>query len=134
MTVRVAAVGTDGATTSTDTYKVTEWVGGGLPPHVANYQKGFFNRYMDPTENRANLDALAAEYPNLVTPVNLPNLTNGYQRKSQATMNGTTAHRRDPAGHARPRHLLDARARSRPRSRSPASRTPVPRGRRSARP
>jgi hypothetical protein len=91
MTVRVAAVGTDGATTSTDTFKVTEWVGGGLPPHVANFQKGFFNKYQDPTENRANLDALAAEYPNLVTAVNLPHLTNGYQRKSQATMNGTLA-------------------------------------------
>ncbi len=89
MTVRVAAVATDGSTTSTDTYKVTEWLGTGLPPHVDNYQKGFFNRYQDPTENRTNLDALAAEYTNLVTPVNLPNLTNGYQRKAQAIMNGT---------------------------------------------
>ena len=97
MTVRVAAVATGGATTSTDTYKVTEWVGGGLPPHVANFQKGFFSRYMDPTEVRANLDALAAEYPNLVTPVNLPHLTNGYQRKSQATMNGTTGIGSTPA-------------------------------------
>ncbi|HEX6026317.1 MAG TPA: M14 family zinc carboxypeptidase [Solirubrobacter sp.] len=91
MTVRVAAVATDGSTTSTDTYKVTEWLGTGLPPHVGNYQKGFFNRYQDPTENRENLDALAAEFPNLVTPVNLPHLTNGYQRKSQAIMSGTGA-------------------------------------------
>ena len=92
MTVRVGAVATAGGPeVSSDTFKVTEWVGGGLPPHVATYQKGFFDRYMDPTEVRANLDALAAEYQNLVTPVNLPNLTNGYQRKSQATMNGTTA-------------------------------------------
>jgi hypothetical protein len=91
MTVRVGAVATAGGPeVSSDTFKVTEWVGGGLPPHVGNYQKGFFNKYQDPTENRANLDALAAEYPNLVTPVNLPHLTNGYQRKSQATMNGTT--------------------------------------------
>jgi hypothetical protein len=91
MTVRVAAVATDGSTTSTDTFKVTEWLGGTLPPHVGNFQKGFFNRYMDPTEVRADLDALAAEYPNLVSAVNLPNLTNGYQRKSQAIMSGTGA-------------------------------------------
>ena len=53
-----------------------------LPPHVAGYQQGFFSRYQDPTENRDQLDALATQFPNLVTPVNLPNLTNGYQRKS----------------------------------------------------
>ena len=86
MTVRVAA--TSGAV---DTFKVTEWLGTTLPPNVAGYQKGFFNRYQDPTENRAKLDALAAQFPNLVTPVNLPNLTNGYQRKSQAIMSGTSA-------------------------------------------
>ncbi|MDA0160361.1 M14 family metallopeptidase [Solirubrobacter ginsenosidimutans] len=86
MTVRVAA-----GTGATDTFKVTEWLGTTLPPNVAGYQKGFFNRYQDPTENRAQLDALATQFPNLVTPVNLPNLTNGYQRKSQAIMNGTTA-------------------------------------------
>ena len=86
MTVRVAA-----SSGAVDTFKVTEWLGKTLPPNVAGYQKGFFNRYQDPTENRAQLDALAAEFPNLVTPVNLPNLTNGYQRKSQAIMYGTTA-------------------------------------------
>ena len=78
MTVRVAA-----STGSVDTFKVTEWVGQTLPPHVAGYQQGFFNRYQDPTENRAQLDKLAADFPNLVTAVNLPNLTNGYQRKSR---------------------------------------------------
>ena len=86
MTVRVAA-----SSGAVDTYKVTEWLGTTLPPNVAGYQKGFFNRYQDPTENRAQLDTLAAQFPNLVTPVNLPNLTNGYQRKSQAIMSGTSA-------------------------------------------
>ncbi|HEY6888505.1 MAG TPA: M14 family zinc carboxypeptidase, partial [Solirubrobacter sp.] len=86
MTVRVAA-----SSGAIDTFKVTEWLGATLPPNVAGYQKGFFNRYQDPTENRAQLDALAAQFPNLVTPVNLPNLTNGYQRKSQAIMSGTSA-------------------------------------------
>ncbi|MBE2318010.1 chitobiase/beta-hexosaminidase C-terminal domain-containing protein [Solirubrobacter sp. CPCC 204708] len=84
MTVRVAA-----SSGSVDTFKVTEWVGDTLPPHVAGYQKGFFNRYQDPTENRAQLDKLATDFPNLVTAVNLPHLTNGYQRKSQAILSGT---------------------------------------------
>ena len=84
MTVRVAA-----STGSVDTFKVTEWVGETLPPHVAGYQQGFFTRYQDPTENRAQLDQLATDFPNLVTAVNLPNLTNGYQRKSQAILAGT---------------------------------------------
>jgi hypothetical protein len=86
MTVRVAA-----SSGSVDTYKVTEWLGTQLPPNADGYRKGFFERYQDPTENRAQLDALAAEYPNLVTPVNLPNLTNGYQRKAQAILYGTNA-------------------------------------------
>ena len=86
MTVRVAASnGTE------DTFKVTEWVGTGLPPHVAGYQQGFFSRYQDPTENRAQLDKLAADFPSLVTAVNLPNLTGGYQRKSSAILYGTNA-------------------------------------------
>ena len=62
MTVRVAA-----SSGAVDTFKVTEWLGTKLPPNVAGYQKGFFNRYQDPTENRAQLDALAAEFGNLVT-------------------------------------------------------------------
>ena len=61
-----------------DTSKVKDWPGGGnLPPHVAGYQQGFFNRYQDPTENRAQLDRLAAEFPTLVTAVNLPHLSPG---------------------------------------------------------
>ena len=90
-----------------DTFKVTEWLGTTLPPNVAGYQKGFFNRYQDPTENRAKLDALAAEFGNLMTAVNLPNLTNGYQRKSQAIMSGSNA---IGVGAGRPaRHAADRR-------------------------
>ncbi|HET6549068.1 MAG TPA: M14 family metallopeptidase, partial [Solirubrobacter sp.] len=90
ISVRVAAVATDGSTTSTDTFPVTEWLGNSLPPHADGYLQEFFTRYQDPTENRAQLDALAAQYPELVTAVNLPNLTNGYQRKSAAIMAGTS--------------------------------------------
>jgi hypothetical protein len=86
LTVRVAASnGTE------DTFKVTEWLGKTLPPHADGYQQGFFTRYQDPTENRDNLDALATQFPNLVTAVNLPNLTNGYQRKAQAILYGSNA-------------------------------------------
>ena len=85
-TVRVAS-----ASGAVDTFKVTEWLGTTLPPNAAGYLKGFFNRYQDPTENRAQLDRLADEFKNLVTPVNLPHLTNGYQRKSQAIMSGSNA-------------------------------------------
>ena len=46
---------------------------------------------MDPTENRADLDALAAANPKIMSVVNMPEKTSGYQRKSQAIMNGTTA-------------------------------------------
>ena len=83
LTVRVAA-----ASGAIDTFKVTEWLGTTLPPNAAGYQKGFFNRYQDPTENRAKLDALTAEFGNLMTKVDLPHLTNGYQRKAQAIMYG----------------------------------------------
>src|SRR5687767_13773230 len=73
LTVRVAA-----ASGAIDTFKVTEWLGTALPPNAAGYQKGFFNRYQDPTENRNKLDALTAEFGNLMTKVDLPHLTNGY--------------------------------------------------------
>ncbi len=83
MTVRVAS-----SSGAVDTSKVTDWPGGTLPPHVAGYQQGFFTRYQDPTENRAQLDRLATEFPNLVTAVNLPNLSPGYQRKAQTILGG----------------------------------------------
>ncbi|HWK27557.1 MAG TPA: M14 family metallopeptidase [Solirubrobacter sp.] len=83
LTVRVAA-----SSGATDTSKVTEWPGGSLPPHVAGYQQGFITRYLDPTEVRTQMDALTAEFPNLVTAVNLPNLSPGYQRKAQTLLGG----------------------------------------------
>jgi len=83
LTVRVAA-----SSGSVDTSKVKNWPGGTLPPMADGYQQGFFNRYQDPTENRDQLDRLAAEFPNLVTAVNLPHLTPGYQRKAQTIVGG----------------------------------------------
>ena len=90
--LRVATAATaGGAEASTETFPVTEWLGKDLPPHVAGFKTEFFTQYQDPTETRANLDALAAQYPELVSVVNMPEKTSGYQRKSQAIMTGTTA-------------------------------------------
>ena len=90
--LRVATAATaGGAEASTETYPVSEWLGTGLPPHVAGFRTQFFTHYQDPTETRADLDALAAAYPELMSVVNMPEQTSGYQRKSQAIMNGTTA-------------------------------------------
>ena len=91
ITLRVATAATaGGAAASTETFPVTEWLGKDLPPHVAGFKTEFFTHYQDPTETRANLDALAAQYPELMSVVNMPEKTSGYQRKSQAIMSGTT--------------------------------------------
>ncbi|MDA0170285.1 M14 family zinc carboxypeptidase [Solirubrobacter taibaiensis] len=89
--VRIATTATaGGAAASVETFPVTEWLGKNLPPHVAGFKNSpFFTHYMDPTENRADLDALAARYPELVSVVNMPEKSSGYQRKSQAIMSGS---------------------------------------------
>jgi len=65
---------------------VTEWVGTSRPPHEAGYLRGFFNRYMDPTEITERFVSLAGEFSGIAEIVNLPNLTNGYRRKAQTVM------------------------------------------------
>src|SRR4051812_27915115 len=88
--LRVATAATaGGAEASEETFPVTEWLGKDLPPHVAGFRTEFFTHYQDPTETRADLDALAAKYPELVSVVNMPEKTSGYQRKSQAIMSGS---------------------------------------------
>src|SRR4051812_13468660 len=92
ISLRVATAATaGGAEASTETFPVTEWLGKDLPPPVAGFKTGFSTKYQDPTETRANLDALAASYPELMSVVNMPEKTSGYQRKSQAIMAGTSA-------------------------------------------
>jgi hypothetical protein len=89
--LRVATAATaGGAAASVETFPVSEWLGQDLPPHVAGFRTQFFTHYQDPTETRADLDALAAAYPELMSVVNMPEKTSGYQRKSQAIMAGTT--------------------------------------------
>jgi zinc carboxypeptidase/chitobiase/beta-hexosaminidase-like protein len=69
---------------------VNVWLGGGLPPMRSGFLKDFTTRYLDPTEVYARLGELAAEFPNISEIIPLPNKTNGYQRRAQATMAGTT--------------------------------------------
>ena len=45
-----------------DEARVTEWVGTTRPPHAAGYLRGFFNRYMDPTEITDRFVSLAGEF------------------------------------------------------------------------
>ncbi len=67
------------------------WVGGGLPPMPEGYLKGFVTHYMDPVELRQRVHDLAAEFPDLAEVIDLPYLTNGYQRPAMGVMAGATA-------------------------------------------
>ena len=69
---------------------VNTWLGGGLPPMSSRFLKDFTTRYMDPTEVYGRFRELATEFPNIAQLVPLPNATNGYQRRAQALMAGTT--------------------------------------------
>ena len=77
---------------------VNTWLGGGLPPMASNFLSNFTTRYLDPTQLYDRFRALAAEFPDLTTLITLPNKTNGYQRKAQATMAGLTNPGNSPTG------------------------------------
>ena len=70
---------------------VSTWLGGGLPPMAGGFLKDFTTHYMDPTEVFGRFRQLATEFPNIAELITLPNKTNGYQRKAQAIMAGTSA-------------------------------------------
>jgi hypothetical protein len=53
---------------------------------------------MDPTEVRERFTALAAEFPNISELIPLPYETNGYQRRAQANMAGSTTPGGTPTG------------------------------------
>ena len=82
---RIRIGSSTGATIEGD---VETWLGGGLPPMNSRFIRDFTTRYMDPSEVYDRFDALAAEFPNISQLIPLPNRTNGYQRKAQATMSG----------------------------------------------
>jgi hypothetical protein len=94
------------------------------------YLKDFTTRCMDPTEVYARFDSLAAELPNIAELIPLPYETNGYHRKAQATMSGTTPPGSSLPGSAQSAAVVFASralatragTRSRPSSATPASR------------
>ena len=93
---RIRVGSSDGGSAEGD---VQTWLGGGLPPMGSTFKKGFTTRYLDPTELYAEFDKLAAEYPNIAELITLPNETNGYQRRAQATMaSNATQPGNTPAG------------------------------------
>jgi hypothetical protein len=85
-TVKVAA-----STGAISEAPVNVWNGANLPPMAAGYLANFWTHYADPTEGKAKINALAAEFPNIAEIVDLPNDTNGYRRKAMAILNGTGA-------------------------------------------
>ncbi|SDM56531.1 M14 family metallopeptidase [Bacillus sp. OK048] len=75
---------------ATGTSNVTEWLGGERPEPGEHYVTGFVDHYMTPAEMNAKMDQLAAEFPELVEIVVMPNKSNGYRRHAQALMGTLT--------------------------------------------
>ncbi|HEX6291684.1 MAG TPA: M14 family metallopeptidase [Herpetosiphonaceae bacterium] len=74
------------------TAAVREWLDSGRPGNPKHhYVKDFISHYMHPTEVYERIEALAREFPDLAEVIELPNKTNGYRRKAQATMGSLTS-------------------------------------------
>ena len=54
-----------------------------------NYKWNFVNEYKHPQQLYARFEEIAQQYPDIAEIVTLPNQTNGYQRKAQATIGST---------------------------------------------
>jgi Ca2+-binding RTX toxin-like protein len=70
--------------------EVSTWPGDTLPPYAGGYLSNFHTHYMDPVEVKTRFTALQTEFPNISELVNMPNLTEGYQRRSMAVMGAPT--------------------------------------------
>ncbi|MCW3819740.1 M14 family metallopeptidase [Micromonospora sp. DR5-3] len=70
---------------------VSNWLEDGPPPLTANpgYQSDFIDGYKHPQQLYSRAEEIARQYPDIAEIVYLPNKTNGYQRKAQATIGGT---------------------------------------------
>ena len=114
---------------NSDTSSVVEWAGEGLPPRVANFQKDFITKYLDPTEIYGRMDQLTTQFPDLIEAIPLPNKTDGYQRPGMAMMAGTTERR--PRTRTRPTRRSRCSCSRRPwaiwaaTTSPPSSRTPA---------
>ncbi|MFJ6164826.1 M14 family metallopeptidase [Micromonospora orduensis] len=73
------------------TGKVSDWLEDAPPPLTANpsYRSDFVDGYKHPQQLYSRAKEIARQYPDIAEIVYLPNQTNGYQRKAQATIGGT---------------------------------------------
>ena len=56
---------------------------------LPGYKSDFVQEYKHPQQLYARFEELAAQNPDIAEIVRMPNKTNGYQRKAQATIGGT---------------------------------------------
>ncbi|BCJ67198.1 M14 family metallopeptidase [Polymorphospora rubra] len=78
---------TGGVTTGS----VSNWLEDAPPPLTENpgYQYDFIDGYKHPQQLFSRAEEIARQYPDIAQIIYLPNKTNGYQRKAQATIGGT---------------------------------------------
>ncbi|MEE6261691.1 M14 family zinc carboxypeptidase [Plantactinospora sonchi] len=70
---------------------VSDWLEDAPPPLTENrgYRYDFVDGYRTPQQLYARAHEIARQYPDIARIIYLPNQTNGYQRKAQATIGGT---------------------------------------------
>ncbi|MFC0506567.1 M14 family metallopeptidase [Micromonospora costi] len=70
---------------------VSDWLENAPPPLTANptYKWDFVDGYKHPQQLYSRAEEIARQYPDIAEIIYLPNKTNGYQRKAQATIGGT---------------------------------------------
>ncbi|MFJ8580080.1 M14 family metallopeptidase [Micromonospora sp. NPDC093277] len=70
---------------------VSNWLEDGTPPLTATpgYRSDFVDGYRTPQQLYSRAEEIARQYPKIAEIIYLPNQTNGYQRKAQATIGGT---------------------------------------------
>jgi hypothetical protein len=69
---------------------VNDWLQDVTPlTELPGYESDFVDGYRHPQQLYARFEQLAAENPDIAEIVRMPNKTNGYQRKAQATIGGT---------------------------------------------
>jgi len=86
----VLTVSSDDGGSATALFK--EWLPDQEPKW--DYERGFIDHYMDPTELTARIESLAAEFPDLAEIIDLPYLTNGYRRKAMGQIDGPSSSNR----------------------------------------
>ena len=69
------------------TGKVTDWLRDVTPlTALPGYKSDFVDEYKHPQQLYARFEQIAAQNPDIAEIVRMPNKTNGYQRKAQATI------------------------------------------------